>query len=95
MGSIPANRINVVVFDLCNFTLIGIVLSAAFNFMWHLRFYAGASDLESEDVSIVKRALRYDKKTVFWKLETQVIFFTYKDLKKSRRNFCFQELKIT
>ena len=65
IGAIQANQINVVVFDLCNFTLIGIVLSAAFNFMWHLRFYAGASDLQSDDVSIIKRALRYNTRILF------------------------------
>ena len=38
--AIPANGMNVIVFDLCNVTLVLIVLTAAFSLMWHVRFYS-------------------------------------------------------
>ena len=37
--SIPSNGMNLIIFDLCNVTLFFIVLVAAFNLIWHIRFY--------------------------------------------------------
>ena len=31
---------NLIIFDLCNVTLCFIVIVAAFNLIWHIRFYA-------------------------------------------------------
>ena len=37
--SIPSNRMNLAIFDICNAILFVIVVVAAFNMAWHLRFY--------------------------------------------------------
>ena len=41
--SIPSNKMNMFVFDLCNVTLCLIVVMAIFSLVWHVRFYARAS----------------------------------------------------
>ena len=37
--SIPSNGMNLAIFDICNAVLFVVVIVAAFNMAWHLRFY--------------------------------------------------------
>lgn len=53
--AIPANGMNVIVFDLCNVTLVLIVLTAAFSLFWHVRFY---SDIDGNKGTLVDKLLR-------------------------------------
>lgn len=38
--SIPSNGMNLIIFDLCNVTLLLILVVAVGSLLWHLRFYA-------------------------------------------------------
>ena len=40
---------NLIIFDLCNVTLCLIVIVAAFNLIWHIRFYAHVPDKREQN----------------------------------------------
>ena len=50
--AIPSNTMNLALFDLCNVVLFIVVLVAAFNMAWHIRFYRTYNNISTTDTSL-------------------------------------------